>query len=182
MRIVESLPATDYRRPDDASMTALLAIVKANPFGLDLRGVDEGPFRRAMFAIGHQFRLAEPSTKIYYVTHCDRVNDFLTRFDMAEVDGSAIMAAIVCQSDISYRLNDPAQGQVIEIALDPYSGAKCSNAWAALLQGAPLRAPLPARAAPKISAQPIPRPRIYQESADGRMVEIAENEPVRWSR
>lgn len=140
MRITYALPATGYELPSADEMRELLRIVRAaHPELPD--DVGKG-FARAFCAIGHQFRLAEPSTKQYFNAYVDHCNDFLEQYNLAEVDGHAVFAAIIGHNDIPWRAADWAKGQVLEVALDRYSGLRCSNAWRDVLKGAPLRAPV----------------------------------------
>ncbi len=179
MRIVEMAADTGYLRPDGETMRELLAIVKTNPW-INLSAVTDGPFSRAMLFVGRCFRLDQPSTKYYLSGWVDLANNFLDRCGMAaDIAGDALIAAVIGAADVPYRLPDGRYGQIAELGLDEHIGRKNSNAWR-LLNARPLRSPLAPRGV--IAGQSIPRPKIYQEDAAGQMREIAEGEPMRWSR
>jgi hypothetical protein len=172
MRIITLPPETGYRRPTDVELRRLMAIVyAAYPW---LQPVSETAFANAMSAVGHQWRLAEPTTKFYFSSHVDNCNNFLDRLGLPEIDGNAAFAAIVGHNDIPFRLADPKHGQLLEVALDQFKGRQCLNAWRGLLDGAPLRAPLPPKGMPGQALDRLraPRPKLFQADASGRMQEV----------
>jgi hypothetical protein len=121
----------------------------------------------AFAAVGYLWRRAAPDTSRYFDSHVEDVNAVLkSRWMARQVDGRAVMAAIIAHNDIPYRLGDRRVGQPLEVALDPHAGFNCSNAWRAVLQGAPLRSPLPPRDIFRQSAGPSPIP-VFQETGLG---------------
>ena len=170
------LPSTGFERPSADQLRELLKRVRAEH---ELPPISESAFGRAMWATGFQFRLAEPDTSIHFYAHVDHCNNFLLQYNHGEVDGGAVLAAIVAHSDIPYRLADRGKGQLLEVGLNPYSGIRCTNRWRDVLAGQPLMTPLPPKAIPRRPANSVPRPKFYQEE-NGRMVEF-DPAPM-WSR
>ena len=126
----------------------------------------------AFAAIGYLWRLDAPDTSRYFQSHVDDVNSVLkSRWMARQVDGRAVMAAIIAHNDIPYRPADRKVGQPLEVALDPHAGFKCSNAWRAVLQGAPIRSPLPPREIFRQSAAPSPI-RVFQENRFGQFQQV----------
>jgi hypothetical protein len=170
--------------PTGAELKQLLALVeREHPRLLDrdpnayiARNVDD-EFKRAFYGVGSITRLSEPTQKIAFSTHVDRLNDLLRRRGHAEVMGDVVMAAVIAWGDSDYRLGDPRYGQLTEASLDPLhnTGRAPSAAWREILAGvAPLRQALPPRGVIRLpAAQPIPK--FYQEGGDGRMHEVARN-------
>ena len=71
MRIVTMLPSTGYQAPTGAELRELLKIART---AYDwLPPIDEGEFARAMWAVGHMYRTAEPDSGVYYSAHVDFV-------------------------------------------------------------------------------------------------------------
>ena len=163
-RITELPPQTGYLRPHDEALREVLRIVKANPFGLDLSAVEEGPFSRAMLFVGLCFRLDQPSTKYYLSGWVDFANDFLDRQGMAaDIAANSLIAAVIAASDVPYRLPDARYGQVAEIGLDRFVGKANTNGWR-LLSTRPLRAPLPPRIVANAFGPPQPGARVFDAS------------------
>ncbi len=138
--------------PTDTELKQLLALIENGyPRLLDrrdsyiVRGV-AAEFKSAFYAVGSMRRLAEPTQKVTFSTHIDRVNTLLRSRGHAEVEGDVIMAAVIAWA-IPFRLQDLQYGMVAEAALDPYTGQPPSPAaWRGLLDGsAPLPRPLPPR-------------------------------------
>ena len=178
MRITTLPPSTGYSdRPDAGQLKSLKAIVwSAHPW---LDPVGEAEFARAFLAVGFLFRLSEPTSKIYFSSHVDHANNFLTSNDMREIDGASFLGACLAHGDIAWRRHDPAEGQMLEVALDRYSGLKCRPVWRQLLTGeANLLSPLPARGQRQIVGEIVPRPTVWEER-DGKMVQIV-NTTERW--
>jgi hypothetical protein len=90
-------------------------------------------FKSAFYAIGLMLRLAEPTQKISFSTHVDRINDSLRKRGHMEVEGDVIMAAVIAWNDSDYRLQGSRYGQVAEVALDPWRGRAPSDSWRRLL-------------------------------------------------
>ena len=139
--------------PTNAELKQLLALVeREHPRLLDrdpnayiVRNVDD-EFRRAFYGVGSITRLAEPTQKIAFSAHVDRLSDLLRRRGHAEVMGDVVLAAVIAWGDFDYRLQDLRYGQVTEVSLDPLhnTGRPPKAAWRALLDGsASLRRPLP---------------------------------------
>lgn len=176
MRITTLLPSTGFERPTGAELRALLKIVRTEH---ELPPIGEGEFARAFWAVGFQFRLAEPDTSLHFQSHVDHCNNLLSRYNHGETDGAAVLAAIVAHSDIPYRLADRAKGQLLEIGMNPFSGIGCANTWRAVLAGQPPMTPLPPKPIPLRPVNSVPRPRFYQEDGNGRMNEF---NPAPWMR
>jgi hypothetical protein len=165
--------------PSDLELKELLVRVEhEHPGLLDRRDTYiardfAGEFKRAFFGVGSITRLSEPTSKITFETHCDRLNGLLRRHRHTEVEGDVILAAVIAWGDCDYRLPDPRFGQLAECSLDPLhnSGRAPSPVWREVLAGrAPLRQALSPRGLVR-SAQPLPQVKIFQENAAGRMVE-----------
>jgi hypothetical protein len=140
--------------PTDAELKQLLALVeRAHPRLLDrdpnayiVRNVDD-EFKRAFYGVSSITRLAEPTQKIAFSTHVDRLNDLLRRRGHAEVEGDVVFAAAIAWGDVDYRLQDMRYGQVAEVSLDPLhnTGRAPSPVWREILAGKPLRKASPPR-------------------------------------
>ncbi len=178
MRIITLAPSTGYKAPTSTELRELLRIVRAAHEWLPV--IPENQFARSMWAIGHMFRVAEPDAAAYFSAHVNSANNLLAQFGHADdVDGNSVFAAIVGHADIPFRLAN-GKGQLLEIGLNRYAGAKCTNAWRGLLGGASLLEPLPPKGIPRRPADSIPRPRFYQEGSDGKMSEF--NPAPLWMR
>jgi hypothetical protein len=178
MRITTLLPSTGFERPSSEQLRELLRHVLDEH---ELPPISEGEFARAFWATGFQFRLAEPDASLHFYTHVGHCNDFLSQYRYGEIDGAAVLAAVIAHSDFPYRLADRGKGQLLEIGMNPYSGIKCSNAWRSVLRGEPLRAPLEPRGVTKAPSDSLPRPKFYEADSQGRMIEF---DPAKhaWSR
>ena len=120
----------------------------------------DAKFKRAFYAVGSVTRLAEPTQKVTFSTHLDRINNLLRRRGHTEVEADVVMAAVIAWGDSDYRLQDLRYGQLTEVSLDPLhnTGRAPSPVWRRLLDGsASLRQPLPARGAPR---------RVVRQGAD----------------
>jgi len=172
-----ALPATGFIRPDEAQLGKLFKIVSAAHPGF-ARTVELAAFSRAFVAVGYLWRLAEPSTKHSFAHRLDHVNETLTRFGEAAISGPALMCAVLAHGDIAWRQADPHAGQLLEVALDPYSGRRCSNTWRALLSGeANLLPPTPPP--PLLQRQTEPSPvRIFKQRPDGEMRPVGPHESL----
>jgi hypothetical protein len=177
MRITTMLPSTGFERPSADELRELLRRVRAEH---ELPAISESEFARAFWATGFQFRLAEPDASLHFYTHVGHCNDFLAQYRYGEIDGAAALAAVIAHSDFPYRLADRGKGQLLEIGMNPYSGAKCTNAWRGVLRGEPLREPLPPKGIARRPADSIPKPKFYQEGIDGKMSEF--NPAPLWMR
>ena len=179
MRIITLEMDTGYLHPHAEALSELLRIVQGNPW-VDLSAVREGPFGRAMQFVGHCFRLDQPTAKYYLSGWVDHCNAYLDRCGLlADVEGDALLAAVIAQSDVPYRLADFGRyGQPVELGIDMYVGRKTSNAWR-LLKTTPLRAPSPSRYAVELpeGRPPIPRPKVFR---DGMATEVATDGKPLW--
>lgn len=178
MRIVEALPSTNFERPSADQLRGLARIV----FGHypKIEPCSEREFALAFQAIGLMWRLPAPDTRQYFRSHVDSANDLLQRLGLGdiEIEGNAVLAAIVAHGDIKFRLANRAIGQMLEIGLSPLSGLPCStpNAWRAVLATGRLLSPTPPSAAARgldATGREVPRPRIYEEEPGGAMREVA---------
>jgi hypothetical protein len=142
--------------PSDAQLKQLLALVEREHPGLIesspnpyySRNVD-AEFKAAFYAVGSITRLSEPTSKVSFATHVDRINGLLRRRGHTEVEGDVVLAALVAWGDVDYRLQDLRYGQTAECALDPLhnTGRAPSPVWREILAGSkPLRKALPPRA------------------------------------
>ena len=138
--------------PTDTELKQLLALIENGYLRLIVRrdsyivrGV-AAEFKSAFYAVGSMRRLPEPTQKVTFSTHIDRVNNLLRSRGHAEVEGDVIMAAVIAWA-IPFRLQDLQYGMVAEAGLDPYTGQPPSPAaWRGLLDGsAALPRPLPPR-------------------------------------
>jgi hypothetical protein len=142
--------------PTDAELKKLLELVeREHPQLLDRRDTYirrnvEDEFKRAFYAVGSITRLSEPTQKIAFSTHVDRINNLLRRRGHTEVEADVVMAALIAWGDVDYRLQDLRHGQLAEVALDPNhnTGKPPSPVWREVLAGkSALRKPLPPRMA-----------------------------------
>ena len=140
--------------PTDAELKQLLALVeKGYPQLLDRRDTYIArnfahEFKSAFYAVGLITRLDQPTQKITFSTHVDRLNNLLRQRGHTDVEGDVVMAAVIAWDDFDYRLQDLRYGQVTEVSLDPLhnTGRPPKAAWRALLDGsASLRRALPPR-------------------------------------
>jgi hypothetical protein len=155
-----SAPSTGFVRPTAEELRTLGDRVYA-AFDF-LAPCSETALERAFIAIGHMFRLPEPS-KLAFHSHVERVNDVARLLGFrGETPGNAVLTALICHNDVPWRAHAPNTGQMLECALDPYSGRPCSNAWKKVLAGAPLTPPLPPRPLPGGQSVPLPRFSVYQ--------------------
>ncbi len=127
----------------------------------------EAEFGRAFVAVGYAFRLSEPSTARYFHSFVEDANALQREYWRAHaVSGSALLAAIIGHGDVPWRPVNQAVGQLLEVGLDPYSGIRCSNAWRGILEGRPLRSPLPPRRIFREQAMPSPM-RVFRQERPG---------------
>lgn len=153
----ERLRWSGVEMPSDEQLKQLLALVEQeHPRLLDrnenayIRRNVEDEFKRAFYAVGSITRLSEPTQKIAFSTHVDRLNGLLRRRGHTDVEGDVVMAALIAWGDVDYRFQDPRHGQVAEVSLDPLhnSGRAPSPVWREVLSGkSSLRKPLPPRMA-----------------------------------
>jgi hypothetical protein len=140
-----------FEPPTEGQFKALVEIVcAAHP--PTRRFIDENTDAERMLwlsfaAVGHMFRKPEPDTTKYFSSHVEAANAVLRRrWGMSiSLDPLAVMAAIIGHNDVAYRLANNKVGQPLEVALDPFFGMRCSNAWRDVLAGRPLKPPLPPR-------------------------------------
>jgi hypothetical protein len=178
MRITTLLPSTGFERPSADERRELLRIVRAEH---ELPAISESEFARAFWAVGYQYRLAEPDASLNFYTHIGHCNDFLSQYRYGEIDGSAVLAAVISHGDIPWRAANPGKGALLEVGMNPYSGIKCSNAWRRVLQGEPLLEPLGPRGVTRAPSDSLPRPKFYEADSQGRMVEFDPSKPA-WAR
>jgi hypothetical protein len=143
--------------PSDEQLKQLFALVERehprlierNPNAYISRNIAD-EFKTAFYGVGSVARLVEPTQKISFSTHCDRLNGLLRRRRHQEVEGDVVMAAVIAWGDCDFRLPDSRYGQLAECSLDPLhnSGKPPSPVWREILAGKPLRKALPPRAAP----------------------------------
>jgi hypothetical protein len=172
VRIVELPSQSGYEPPSERQFKQLLSIVFAAHPEHDRIAKKNDDFehecRLAFNAVAYMYRLREPSTRRNYVDIVADANTILKQRWIAKpVDGPAFWVGVYAHGDIAYRLADRRIGQPLEVGLDPFAGAPCTNAWRAVLQGAPLRSPLPPRDIFRQSAAPSPI-RIFQEDRFGQ--------------
>ena len=177
MRITTLLPATGFERPSADQLRELLRIVRAEYEWIPT--IEDAEFSRAFFAVGLQYKLSEPDKVHHFSWHVDNCCNFLSQIGRADVDGNAVFASVVAHSDFDFRLANPAKGQLLTLAMDPYTGAKCTNSWKAVLAGRPLREPLPPKPIPRRPVESMSRPRFYEEGVDGK---VREFNPAPWMR
>jgi hypothetical protein len=131
--------------------------------------------RDRLKAYGLFHEISEPTQKITFSAHVDRVNNVLRMQGHGEVEGDVVMAAAIAWGDVAYRLPDMRRGQITEVSLDPLfnTGRAPSAVWRKILTGEPLCQPLPPRGSVTLEADRAPRPRVLEQGADGSMHEIA---------
>jgi len=114
------------------------------------------------------------------------VNELLAlRFGADEVEGAALLCAILAHGDIAYRLSDERYGQLLTVGLSTTTGKPCRqpNAWHDVLDTGKPMAPLPPRGlVTRVSDRPIPQVKVYQEDRAGVMQLVGDDQPLRWSR
>ncbi len=147
--VVAYLPRTNFQPPSLEEARRLFEIVTAaHPDLIGSGGALESEFPAAMLAIGMFYRIPQPWAGQYWSYWCERASDILTSVGERPVGGSTLLAAVIAHGDVCYRLPDRARGQLLEVGLNAYSGAKCSNAWRKILSGeASLLAPTPSERA-----------------------------------
>jgi len=159
--------------PTDGELARLMAIVaEAHPWlsfpptndNSYISRHHKAEFKCAFYGVGRMLRLSEPTQKIEFHTHVDRINNLLRGHGHSEVEGDAVMAAIIAWNDVFWRKADRNLGQLLEVALDRYSGLPCSSeGWRGLLKGEPVRPPLPPRGFRAPPSRPTPQVSIYQQ-------------------
>jgi hypothetical protein len=141
--VTVSVAQTGFQRPTAEQLLALSEIVWREHAWLDQ--CSEAAFERAFLGVGYMYRLDEPSRKLAFYSHVDNCNDVLQRLGLRAVEGAAVLAAILAHGDIPWRAHNPRRGQMLEVALAPFTGRKCNNRWRAVLTGEPLLPSLPSR-------------------------------------
>jgi hypothetical protein len=169
--ITTAMPSTNFQVPTDAQLRLLLKTVLGahegfRPYVEGTEGA-EAEFGRAFTALGFTFRTAEPVTTRFFVAHLDDCNDLLHRhWSAAPVSAAAFMLGVYAHGDAPVRLADPKVGQLTELGLDPDHEIPCSNAWRQILEGRPLKAPLPPRREFRERAEPTPV-RVFRQERPG---------------
>ena len=171
--------------PTDDELDRLLAIVVAahpdlslarEPGRFEYARDYRDEFRRAFFAVGRMGRLNEPSGDRYFHAVVDDVNRVLSARRLSDVDGDAIMIAILAWGDIQHRPADAAFGQLTEVAIAKINqGSPARPHWRNLLAGkANLVEPFPPRGM-HASSSTYPLPRVRITYGDGREVDESRN-------
>jgi hypothetical protein len=135
-------------------------------------------FKRAFLAVGRLGRLTEPSPDRHFHAVVDDANRVLSARRLSDVEGDAVMVAILAWGDVQHRPADAAFGQLTEVAIAKINqGTPARARWREVLNGAPLQPPLPPRGqrAPSYPTRPV---RILEEGADGAMHGIAPIAPL----
>jgi hypothetical protein len=133
-------------------------------------------FRAAFYAVGRLGRLAEPDAGRYFSSVVDDANSILRGRHIKEVDGDAVMCAVLAWGDAQHRPADAAFGQMTEVAIAKiHQGTPARPVWRDLLAGkANLLAPLPPRNT-HASSSSYPEPRVRIRYGDGREVDPSKN-------
>jgi hypothetical protein len=159
--IAETLPDTGLQMPTAEEALGLFKIVRAacpwiGDFG-------EQDFAHGILAARLMYRRAQPRSDVAFSWHLSNANQLLRgHFDILPITGPAFLGAIVAHNDIRHRRFDPSEGQLTELALDPYSGAKCANSWRGVLRGDALMSPV----APRVVHQVAPSPVRFFQGGD----------------
>jgi hypothetical protein len=142
---VTAIPArTGFEQPSPAELKRIAEIVfKEHPA---LKAPD-AEFARAFRVVGGYYRRPKPDSGRWFSFWIDMSNERLRQQGEASVSGSALLAAIIGMNDIVWHAMDREIGQSLEVGINPYGGLPCTNAWRLLLQGQPLRPPLPSPSA-----------------------------------
>jgi hypothetical protein len=179
MRITTQLPATRFERPNREQLGRLLEIAEAAfPHLVGLVEIEE--LSRAMVATGLMWRLDSPNTVHSVPWLLDHANNSILteQLGLRTVEGAAFQLAVACHGDIKWRAGRPNLGECYEIALHPWTGARCSNAWKQVLDTGELLAPVAPRGVR--SSYPLPRPRSYEVMPDGSQRPLGDG--AMWSR
>jgi hypothetical protein len=130
-------------------------------------------FKRAFLAVGRLGRFTEPSPDRHFHAVVDDANRVLNARRLSDVEGDAVMVAILAWGDVQHRPSDAAFGQLTEVAIAKINqGTPARPVWRDLLSGkANLVAPLPPRGMRARSGYPTPVVKVYREGADGSMRE-----------
>ena len=158
VRIIEQVNQTGAIQPTADEAQRLMEIVLArHPF---LKGVgDEAftlqDFRLAFLAQSRFFRTKTTASSKYFYHWHERSAEMLG----VEVHGGALLAAIIGAGDVAFQLRDNS-GRLLEVALNEFHGAVCSNRWRQILNGAPLLEPV-ARPMPGMAPSDLPSFRAY---------------------
>jgi hypothetical protein len=172
--------------PTDVELDKLLAIVtQAHPalalekkqgrFDVAIRD-HRAEFKRAFFGVGRMGRLSEPSSDRYFHAVVDDVNRVLSARRLGDVEGDAVMCAILAWADVQHRPADASFGQLTEVALARIGqGTPARPAWRDLLAGrANLLAPLPPRNT-RASSSNYPVPRVTIRYPNGQEADAIKN-------
>ena len=177
MRIVQSLPTTNFERPNAEQLRALARIAfAAFP---RIEPCSEREFERAFLAVGHLWRLPAPDRTRYFHLHVSAAADVLRRLglDDIEVPGNSVLAACISHGDVPIRFADRGVGQSLEVGLSALSCAPCRtpNRWKAILSGAPLLSSVPPSNMTldrDDRGEPLPRPKVFEQDGAGVMREV----------
>ena len=180
-RVTIAAPATNLEMPSADELVQLRNIAASAHPEIDA-SFDHDEFRRAFWCVGQNFRTPAPRKDRFYSAWIDQANELLERQDAAQIGGPSFLVACIAAGDITWQAANADVGALLEIGLDPYRGRPCSNVWRDVLSGrARLLAPfVPKAAAEHLVADLIPRPRVFQER-NGEMVQLRDDEPLRWS-
>jgi hypothetical protein len=140
MTITTLLPDTGYQAPNADELPKLHAIVLRVHPGLN---APMSEFSRAMFAAGCFFRTAAPDRSRYFSTWLDRANEILAQAGSSSIGGGSLLGALIAHADVCWRAENRDAGQMLEVGLNQYRGARCQNSWRDVLAGQPLRPSLP---------------------------------------
>ena len=131
-------------------------------------------FKAAFFGVGRLGRLSEPDSSRYFHAIVGNVNDILQGRRLAEVDGDAVMCAVLAWGDVVHRPADAALGQMVGVGLARIGqGTPARPMWRTILGGEanllPSLQPRNARA----SSSLYPEPRVRIRYGNGREVDPA---------
>jgi hypothetical protein len=185
VRILELPNATSFEPPSERQFKLLLDLVFATHQEHRKFAEKADDFQdeawRAFAAIGYMYRTREPDTTRYFSAHVEDVNEVIARRWRARaVSGPAVFVAVVAHGDVAWRAHDRRVGQPLEIGLDQFSGVECSNVWRKLLEGQPLRAPLPPREIFRSSAAPSPVTVFRQQPPAGPWTDVSGSDGPLW--
>jgi len=166
--------------PSEPEALKLIKIVEAK-YGDWLRvreTTDLAEIRRALIATSLMYRKALPS-KYSFAYLLDYANTLLIdRLGSQSVSGPAFLLAAVVSGDIEFRRPALDRGEILEVGLDPYSGARACGRWRDVIAG---KASL-CESAPSIPLrrQAIERgpARTFQQRPDGSFRVVGDNESL----
>lgn len=164
------LPTTNAAMPNANELRRLREFVLAEHRWLrddnDRRSQStiEREFQRSFWAVQHFWRTPAPNAKRYISGFVDNANAMLGLANLPSIDGSEFVISCLAVGDVHWQKPDRSVGALLEVGLDQFRGAPCSNRWRSILGGSPLLKPTPP---PKREQFAGPQPKIWRVDQSG---------------